>query len=115
MNNVYKTLNYYAYVINIMTVFTQKPTSRFSIGPCKMQLHKYTMLNTYYTMICIVQYISDEERLLDIYADPGEIEIDENYSGLQINFPLLELDNVLDLVRYFQQGKVCTLPEFSGC
>ena len=66
-------------------------------------------------MICIVQYISDEERLLDIYADPGEIEIDENYSGLQINFPLLELDNVLDLVRYFQQGKVCTLPEFSGC
>ena len=43
MNNVYKTLNYYAYVINIMTVFTQKPTSRFSIGPCKMQLQIYNV------------------------------------------------------------------------
>ena len=51
-----------------------------------------------------VQYITNEERLLDVYADPAEIEIDENYSGLQINFPL-ELDAVLDLVRYFQQGK----------
>ncbi|CAB4024479.1 Hypothetical predicted protein, partial [Paramuricea clavata] len=51
-----------------------------------------------------VRYISNEERLLHIYADPAEIEIDQNYSGPEIIFPL-ELDSVLDLVRYFQQGK----------
>jgi hypothetical protein len=56
-------------------------------------------------VFCIVRYISNEERLLHIYADPAEIEIDENYSGPEIIFPL-ELDSVLDLVRYFQQGKV---------
>ena len=67
-------------------------------------------------MFCIVQYITNEERLLDVYADPAEIEIDENYSGLRINFPL-ELDTVFDLVRYFQQGKVRmkTPIEFTDC
>lgn len=67
------------------------------------------MLVKYWTVFVhvfyTVQNITSEERLLDIYADPVEIEIDENYSGLEIRFPL-EVDNVLNLVRYFQRGKV---------
>jgi hypothetical protein len=81
-----------------------------------MDVFEYVMLtkimHIIYDVFSIV-HITNEERLLDIYADPAEIEIDENYLGPQINFPL-ELDNALDLVRYFQQGKVClTLNEFS--
>ena len=50
-------------------------------------------------------HLKCEDDVLDAYADPSQIMLEENYVGPEISIPF-NLDTIWDIIHYFQEGKV---------